>query len=192
MNKIEVFQHELSQIRNPKIREFTEKAIESLPDYFFEIPASSTQKYHPKYACQVGGLVLHTKAAIRIAIELFRLDMFKYDDEQKDLIISALILHDGAKSGIPQQKYTLTEHPLIISNYIKSNNEINKILNQEQLQLLTECIETHMGQWNYEYKTKKEVLPKPSKGIHNFVHICDYLASRKCLEFNFDVEVIRE
>jgi len=192
MSKVDHFTHELNQIRNPKIKKFTEKAIESLPDYFFEVGASSTGKFHPQYALGKEGLLRHTKAAVRIAIELFRVDMFKYNDDQKDMIISALILHDGGKSGIPKQKYTITEHPLVISNYIKSNDELNKILNEEQFKTITDCIESHMGQWNYEYKTKKEVLPRPSKGIHNFVHLCDYLASRKCLEFNFDVEVIRE
>ena len=192
MSKVDHFTHELNQIRNPKIKKFTEKAIESLPDYFFEVGASSTGKFHPQYALGKEGLLRHTKAAVRIAIELFRVDMFKYNDNQKDMIISALILHDGGKSGIPKQKYTITEHPLVISNYIKSNDELNKILNEEQFKTITDCIESHMGQWNYEYKTKKEVLPRPSKGIHNFVHLCDYLASRKCLEFNFDVEVTRE
>ena len=192
MNKVDHFTHELNQIKNPKIKEFTEKAIESLPDYFFEVPASSTGKYHPTYALGKEGLLRHTKSAVRIAIELFRVDMFKYNEDQKDMIISALILHDGAKSGIPKQKYTITEHPLVISNYIKSNDELNKILNEEQFKTITDCIESHMGGWVFDYKTKKEVLPRPSKGIQNFVHICDYLASRKCLEFNFDVEVTRE
>jgi hypothetical protein len=192
MNKINYFTEEISQIRNPKIREFTEKAIESLPDYFFQVGASSTGKYHPSYALGDGGLVRHTKAAVRIAIELFRVESFKYTDDEKDMIITALILHDGAKSGIIQQKYTITEHPLEIVKYIKNNDDINKILEESQLQVITDCIESHMGQWNYDYKYKKAVLPKPKKGINFFVHLCDYLASRKCLEFNFDAPVVRE
>lgn len=50
-------------------------------------------------------------------------------------------------------------------------------------------IETHMGRWTKDYKSSREVLQKPSTGMQNFVHQCDYLASRKCLEFNFDVEL---
>jgi hypothetical protein len=193
VNKISCFSSELSQIRNPKIRHFTEKAIESLPDYFFQGGASSTGKYHPSYAIGDGGLVRHTKAAVRIAIELFRVDnIFSYSDDEKDMVITALILHDGAKSGIPQQKYTITEHPLEIVKYIKSNNDINTILEESQLELIYSCIVSHMGKWNQDYKTKQEVLPKPVTGMQNFVHICDYLASRKCLEFNFETPVIRE
>ena len=44
--------------------------IDSLPDYFFEVAAASTGKYHPKYAQGEGGLVRHTKAAVKIAYEL--------------------------------------------------------------------------------------------------------------------------
>ena len=53
---------------------------------------------------------------------------------------------------------------------------------------IAECIKSHMGEWNTDYKTKEEVLPKPESVMQSFVHLCDYLASRKCLEFNFDVE----
>ncbi len=50
-------------------------------------------------------------------------------------------------------------------------------------------IATHMGQWNTDFKTKKEVLDKPKTGIQKFIHMCDYLASRKCLEFNFEESI---
>ena len=37
-----------------------------------------------------------------------------------------------------------------------------------------------MGKWNTDYKDKtKEVLPKPVTESEKFVHLCDYLASRK-------------
>lgn len=188
MDKLKIFEVELGYIKDDEIKEFTKNIILLLPDYFFEVSASSTGKYHPEYALGEGGLVRHTQAAVRIAIELFKIESFKYSEKQKDIIISALILHDGAKLGIPKQKYTITEHPLVISKFIKDNN---KILNNEDLWIITECIESHMGQWVYDYKTKKVVLPKPKKDIQSFVHLCDYLASRKCLEFNFNVVVTR-
>lgn len=52
---------------------------------------------------------------------------------------------------------------------------------------LADLITTHMGQWNTDYKTKEEIMPKPSTKAQSFVHLCDYLASRKFLEFNFEV-----
>lgn len=46
-----------------------------------------------------------------------------------------------------------------------------------------------MGQWTSDYKTGKEVLEKPKTGIQNFIHMCDYLASRKSIEINFEAGV---
>jgi hypothetical protein len=36
-----------------------------------------------------------------------------------------------------------------------------------------------MGEWNTDYKTKQEIMPKPQTDMEMFVHECDYLASRK-------------
>ena len=43
-----------------------------------------------------------------------------------------------------------------------------------------------MGQWNTDYKTKKEILPKPETWAEFFTHLFDYLASRKYLTVIFD------
>ena len=42
-----------------------------------------------------------------------------------------------------------------------------------------------MGQWNTDYRTKKEILPKPKTAAQKFVHQADYLASRKYLIYDF-------
>lgn len=94
-DKAEVFADELSFIQDGEKREIIKSLIRQVPDYFFEIPASSTGKYHPKYALGEGGLVRHTKAAVRIANELLRLEMFKGLSKIKDEIIGALLLHDS-------------------------------------------------------------------------------------------------
>jgi len=190
MKKVEHFKDELEYIKDPKIREFAEKAIEDLPDYFFKIPSSSTGRYHPAYALGEGGLLRHTRAAIRIAIELFRMEMFNYfGDEGKDLIIASLLVHDGRKSGNIQGKYTVTEHPLLQTFAMKQNKNLLGILSEKQVDIIYGNIRSHMGAWNCDYKTKKEVLPRPTNKMQSFVHLVDYLSSRRCLEMNFDVEL---
>ena len=191
MDRLDIFKTELSYILNPKIKEFTEKALNNLPEYFFSIPASSSGKYHPQYALGEGGLVRHTKSAVRIAVEMFRLDIFKYTEDDKDMIVSSLILHDGFKSGINNSSHTVTEHPLIVTNMLRTNTDINSCIDEETLNMIIGNIESHMGQFAFDYKTKQKILPTPKNKIQHFVHWCDYLASRKCLEFNFDVKVVR-
>lgn len=188
--KVRIFQNELSYIKNCKIREFTQKCVEILPDYFFEIPASSTGKYHPSYTLGNGGLVKHVRAAVRIAVEMMYLDMFKYTDDEKDIIVSALILHDGLKSGFPKESYTKHEHPLLVIDHIKQHAEICGLVEPEILNKIFGALASHMGQWQTARNSRVE-LPKPTGKMENFVHLCDYLASRKCLEHNFDVSVGR-
>ena len=46
----------------------------------------------------------------------------KYQNE-KDLMIFALVLHDGLKSGVEKEKYTRFDHPIMIGQMIMDNEE---------------------------------------------------------------------
>ena len=157
----EVFEKELSYIKNEKIRTACEIMIEKLPDYFYEIPASSTGKYHPDYATGKGGLLRHTKAAVRIGYELLSNPIIgdKYKSDEKDLMLMGLLLHDGLKLGNPKEKYTRFDHPILMANYIKEN-EKELGLSKNEIQFLQDVIKTHMGVWTTDYNGE-EVLEKP-------------------------------
>lgn len=157
-----------------------------LPDYFFEIPASSTGKYHPEFALGEGGLLRHTKVAVRMAYELLNNNTVgaKFTDKDKDLIIMALVLHDGVKSGMEHSKYTKFDHPLLVSKLIMENKD-KLSLEIDDVRKLCSMIESHMGEWTYDSYQKKEVLPKPRTAEQRFVHMCDFLASRKFLDVKF-------
>lgn len=185
MEKIEYFNKEYSYIKDNKKREDVKYLVNKLPDYFFEIPASSTGKYHPSFASSENGLVKHTKVAVRIAKELLDnpgLNNFK--DNEKDIIIMAIILHDGCKSGIVKENYTRFDHPLIVSQLIKENRS-SLSLNDEEMDLLIRVISSHMGIWNKDYNGN-EILPIPKDKYQRFVHMCDYLSSKKFLDVKFD------
>lgn len=184
--KIIKFELELGLIKNQEIRKFVETCLMEAPDYFFTVAASSTGKYHPQYALGEGGLVRHTQAATRIAYELFRTDMFPYNETQQDLILASIILHDTYKHGLNHSRYTVFDHPIIAAEQVIKSNGVIK---QEYRETISENIKTHMGKWTRDYKSGKEILEKPKTGMQNFVHMCDYLASRKCLEFDFNAEL---
>ena len=186
MNKQEIFFDELNYIKDDSLRKSLGKLIELLPDYFFMEPASSTGKYHPKYALGEGGLLRHTKTATRIGYELLG-DLSigkKYTSREKDLMLMALLLHDGFKKGLVEERYTRFDHPLIASKVIMDNYE--KVgLSSEDATFISDAIKTHMGDYTTDYNGN-EVLEKPQTKYQNFVHMCDYLASRKCLLVPFD------
>lgn len=186
MDKIKVFEKELNYIKNNSYKENLKILINLLPDYFFEIPASSTGKYHPKYALGDGGLVRHTKVVVRIGYELLNNESigFSFKEEEKDLLLMAMLLHDGLKSGINHERYTRFDHPLLISKLILDNKD-KLSLNDYEITLVRNAIEAHMGQWNVDYNGN-EVLPKPHNKYQRFVHMCDFLASKKFLEVEFD------
>ena len=114
--KTEEFGKEINLIGDAERRLFVSRCLENVADYFFEVPASSTGKYHPAYSLGRGGLVRHTKVAVHIADDLLCLDMFSSLLPIKDAIIYALILHDTCKSGrngIENNGFTMSTHPLI-------------------------------------------------------------------------------
>ncbi len=186
MNREEVFKIELKYIKNERIRKSCLEMIKVLPDYFFEIEASSTGKYHPEYALGKGGLLRHTKAAVRIAVDLLSDPSIgdKYTSDEKDLMIMGLILHDGVKCGVPKERYTRFDHPIMMAEMIMDNEE-NLDLEMEEIEFVCDVIKTHMGPWTTDYNGV-EVLEKPKTKYQNFVHMCDYLASRKALLVPFD------
>jgi len=184
--RLRAFEKELKMILNPNIRKFAEEAIKTFPDYFFEVGASSTSKYHPAYALGFGGLLRHTQAAVKIAVELFRIESYDFTDDEKDLIIVSLICHDGWKHGTEYAKFTIDVHPLIAGSELSKNKELRALLPANQFEFVIGCVEHHMGDFVQSYKTQVEVLERPQNKFQEFVHLADYLASRKFLEVKFD------
>lgn len=193
LNKTDYFKKELEYINNVDYKEDLKFLINALPDYFFMVAASSTGKYHPSFSLGEGGLVRHTKVAVRIAYELLSNPCIgdKYTPREKDLMIVALTLHDGIKHGIPEEKYTRADHPLLASKFVYDNKD-NLKMSVEDVKFIMNVIESHMGPWNTHPYTKEEILPIPKNKYQNFVHMCDYLASRKFLDVKFDDNEIVE
>lgn len=185
----EKFNIEINYIKNERIKNSLITMIELLPEYFFHVAASSTGKYHPVFSLNEGGLLRHTKAAVRIAKELLDNESLNnFTNDEKDLIIMAITLHDGLKHGRVKSEYTVFEHPIIMSNYIKENKDKLE-LTEDELDLVCRCIETHMGPFTKNYKGE-EILKKPVDKYQRFVHMCDYLSSRKFLDIKFENDEI--
>lgn len=196
LDKLKEFETELAYIEDNDIRELTSIVINHMPDYFFDVPASSTGKYHPAYSLGQGGLLRHTKAACKIANDVLKLEWlqehFEKDTEcHKDYIIAALMLHDSCKSGYPKQsRYTKHEHPLLATDLIRDalesyeceaeldgdSERYDKI--HKYVIRVCELVSSHMGEWNTNNYSHIE-LPVPKSFDQFLVHMFDYLASRK-------------
>lgn len=181
--KEKIFEKELNYIKDERIKDSARTMMGLLPDYFYKIEASSTGKYHPSFTLGDKGLVRHVKVAVKIAYELF--NIYKFDDETKDLIIFALLIHDGLKKGLVETRYTKFDHPLLIGNYLREC--VDKLsLTSEEVDRIVKMDASHMGKWNTNSYEPNIILPLPKTVEEKFVHLCDFLASRKFINVEFD------
>ena len=185
-DKIKVFEKEISYIKKDKYKKSIKELISILPDYFFNVPATSTGKYHPSFAQGKCGLVRHTKVAVRMAYEMYMDSSITgaYTNNEKDLMIMSLIMHDGLKSGLEKEDFTRFDHPILVGNYIKENRD-KLDLTDKEIDFMVNVISSHMGPWNTS-NYSDVVLPKPETSRQRFVHMCDFLASRKVFNVEFD------
>lgn len=180
------FKEELEQFENEDIQDFCVELLNTAPDYFWQISASSTNKYHPDYTIGFMGLAKHVKAATRFLNHMLNIDCIKnqFTSRERDLLRTAIMNHDDEKLGRNGSQYTLFKHPLLIAERIREYKGY-EWLPDEELDYIASACESHMGQWNTDKKSKAE-LPLPETKAQQIVHLSDYLASRKDLEVSFE------
>lgn len=182
-----IFDSVLDTFENEDIKKFAKNCIDTIPSYFYKVGASSTGKWHPAYALGYLGLARHTCALVRFLNHMLSIECIReeFTSRERDLMRVAGIMHDSMKSGTDEDfeksKYTKFDHPLLAADNIRKM----KGLPDEEIKLIATTIESHMGSWNTD-KRSKTVLPKPENKYQKLVHLADYLASRKDIEVLFD------
>ena len=183
----------LDTFENGEIKRFALKCVETIPEYWYSVPASSTGKYHPAFSLGDGGLVRHTIAVIRLLNHMFSIDCVKnqYTSRERDLLRVAALMHDSRKSGSQEEyknsKWTRFDHPLLASNEIaRVGNDYEWEMTIDEAKLIRRVIESHMGQWNTDKRNPDVALPTPQDKYQIILHLADYLASRKDIELLFD------
>lgn len=178
MYNINDFRFEISHIGSEKLASFVTACLLRAPDYFYTMPASTTGNYHPAYCFGEGGLVRHVKASVAIAIDLLRLEQYGRKYINRDLVLAALILHDIVKKD-PVKNETAFLHPLLGADFVENMvKECDEDI-QKQAKEIARLIRSHMGQWTTSDHCPGITLPKPQQLDEQFVHLCDYLASRQ-------------
>lgn len=180
------FKEELELFENEDIQEFCIELLDTAPTYFWQISASSTNKYHPDYTIGFMGLAKHVKGATRFLNYILSIDCVKnqFTSRERDLLRTAIMNHDDEKLGRNGSQYTLFKHPLLIAERIRAYKGF-EWLSDEELDYIAECCASHMGQFNTDKRCKDE-LPLPISVGQKLVHLADYLASRKDLMVSFE------
>jgi len=191
MNKV-VLEKEINLIQDSTIREWTRATLNNVPDYFFTAQASSTGKYHPACTNKEGGLIVHVKRAVYIANRLCEgWGIFKLD---RDIVLSAMILHDIAKTPHNDPNYTYADfenHPINAQKYLaskellKQSDDYDDTFAEERFCKILNCIRYHMGRWT-PASIKKEI--KDYSLMELCVYTADYIATTKDLVTPVDNE----
>ena len=175
-----IFEREFSSYESKSgLEEWTVDVLGTLPDYFWTCAASSTGKHHNRVQNGTGGNLIHTKMNVQVANILFSMDRFAKmfsDPLMRDMIRTALILHDGMKYGDGSSRFVVHEHPVLMAQYLTSGRWDGS-LPESMLSMIAGMIASHSGRWTTS-QYSPVVLPYPKTDEEYFVHACDYLGSR--------------
>lgn len=195
MKAEEVFADELRKIRDSKIKNFVIAVFEKLcPDYFWTVPCSTSDKYHPQVSLGVGGLIRHTKLAVWWGLELIRAlgsspDLKSIPTVQlQDEVIATLLLHDLIKNGKglgpdghPLESGITGTHGVTLANKIMLTVLFQHVNSDDSpFFRIVWGIAGHMGIWTTDPVYRPENIEGTErKAFANLIHLADYCASRK-------------
>lgn len=171
----ELLSFEVAQIDDDEIRNFVKMTLDSVDPIHRIKPASSTGKYHPKYAAGEGGLIRHTKVVVRNIIELIRAT--PAIECEKDELIAAAIIHDMWKYPEGRDhEFTAFDHPALGGQWCKDHG----------FDTIGRLVAAHQGIWTTSRQMPGFENEQPRKFDEWCLHYSDLLASRTYLRCDFD------
>ena len=188
--KIALFEKEIDYMEIEDIKYFFKKAITLIPDYFFEVPASSSGKFHSALECGFGGLVYHTRSVAKVANYLVNLQQYKnkLDEVERDCVICAALLHDCLKHDWENKTgFSVHQHPVLAAEFVKTDSRLDGIVSEEIRTIIGDAVASHSGEWTTS-KRSKVILPSPQTLVQELVHLSDYIASRGDIHILFEGE----
>lgn len=171
----ELLSYEVAQIDDDEIRNFVKMTLDNVDPIHRIKPASSTGKYHPKYAAGEGGLIRHTKVVVRNIIELIRAT--PAIECEKDELIAAAIIHDMWKYPEGRDhEFTAFDHPALGGQWCKDHG----------FDTIGELVAAHQGIWTTSRQMPGFENEQPRKFDQWCLHFADLMASRAYLACDFD------
>lgn len=171
----ELLSFEVAQIDDDEIRNFVKMTLDNVDPIHRIKPASSTGKYHPKYAAGEGGLIRHTKVVVRNIIELIRAT--PAIECEKDELIAAAIIHDMWKYPEGRDhEFTAFDHPALGGQWCKDHG----------FDTIGRLVAAHQGIWTTSRQMPGFENEQPRKFDEWCLHFADLMASRAYLACDFD------
>ena len=181
--KIAVFAPYLEKFETEEVKLYCEDMIEHIPDYIFDIPSSTSGKFHNKMQCLPHGQIYHI--VMFAEVMNYRLGL-KYNQakfnspEIRDAMRCAPIFHDALKCGLNGSAFSVHNHPMLAGQWVRET-KVEHDISDELKETIARLCERHSGEWTSSKKSKV-VLPEPENDMEMFVHECDYLSSRSNID----------
>ena len=181
--KVAVFQPLLEKFETKEMRLYCTDMIKLIPDYIFDMPSSTSGKYHNKTQCQPHGQIYHIIMFAEILNYLLALkcnkEKFK-SEVQRDAMRCLPYLHDALKCGLDGSTYTVHEHPMLAGQWIRETH-VDHDIDDKVKEAIARMAERHSGEWTTSKKSKV-VLPEPENEMERLIHMCDIMSSRNNID----------
>lgn len=164
--------------------------LNSLFPNIWELPTSSTGKYHQKKDGRVPSCAEHVYEMLYAAQKIMRTFNIKSKTTDCDVVLLAVVLHDAFKYGnYGSSKHTIYKHDVIMGDIIAENeSKLKEIFTDDQIKTLELMIRFHSGQWSTDVDKRKRSefdFDNFSKYIL-FIHMLDMLSTANCLHTDID------
>lgn len=181
--KIAVFQPLLDKFETEEMMLYCKDMIKTIPDYIFEMPSSTSGKYHNATQCLPHGQIYHIIMFAEILNYLLALkcnqEKFK-SARQRDAMRCVPIFHDALKCGTNGSTFTVHEHPMLAGAWIRETN-VEHDIDSSAREAIARMAERHSGEWTTSKKSNV-ILPEPENEMERMIHMCDILSSRNNID----------
>ncbi len=178
--KIASFKEEIDRIYDSTVKEFTRLCLTCAPDYIFiDCPSSSSGKYHPIDELTSDGTIIHTKKVFTMAFEMVKA---LNCEDNRDLVLSACIIHDLRKHGVHDSGHTLSNHAELGADLVDEVQGATQLLSKKQHDIIRNCVGYHYGPWS-ENKWKKDMSLYTREEL--CVFISDFTVSKRFVKVDY-------
>lgn len=183
--KVAVFQPYLDKFESEEMKLYCTDMIKQMMDYIFDMPSSTTGKFHNRTQCQIHGQIYHVLMFAEILNYILDLKYFKgkfKSPVQRDAMRCSALFHDSWKCNNGDSQYTVFEHPLLAGRWVRET-KVEHDIDDKIKEAIARMCERHSGEFSTSKKSKV-VLPEPENDMEAIIHMCDILSSRHNLDMD--------
>lgn len=162
--------------------------LNSLFPNIWDLPTSSTGKYHQKKDGRVPSCAEHVYEMLYTANKVSRMFGVKKRTPDCDVILLAVVWHDAFKYGKNgTQKHTHKQHDRIMGDVISENEStLKEIFTDEQVKTLELMIRFHSGMWSSDNPNKTYIDFNKFPPHVLFIHSLDMMSTADCLKTDIE------